>query len=223
MKRIVNGVTYNTETSTRLAESQWEPNISMKVFATLYQTRGGAFFADNETTREEWNEIERTAETKVTRSFEPMSPEDAHKWILSGDVEIFHNPFDDPPEASAEAEPGATIYIRVPASLKQRVDETAKKNKVSGNQWAMRCVEKCLAEPDLSDFRELAYIWQISATPRISDEWTLKKCLSALEQIAQYTENLAERLLGEKALDDVGVQFMGDREFEAIRNVFSSH
>jgi len=42
-----------------------------------------------------------------------------------GDVEVFNNPFDDSPEATAEAEPGATIYIRVPAVLKRRVEEAA--------------------------------------------------------------------------------------------------
>ena len=35
--------------------------------------------------------------------------------MLEGDVEVFNNPFEDPPEATAEAEPGATIYVRVPA------------------------------------------------------------------------------------------------------------
>jgi hypothetical protein len=38
-----------------------------------------------------------------------MSPEEAHKWMMNGDIEVFHNPFEDPPEATAEAEPGATI------------------------------------------------------------------------------------------------------------------
>jgi predicted HicB family RNase H-like nuclease len=150
MKRIVNGVTYNTETSTMLAESRWEFTQSEgdqgEKVGTLYQTRGGAFFVDVEFTRQEWNESERTSETKVTRTFEPLSPEAAHKWILEGEVEIFNNPFDDPPEASAEAESGATIYIRVPSSLKQRVDNAAKESNVSGNVWAMRCLEKCLAK-----------------------------------------------------------------------------
>jgi hypothetical protein len=76
--------------------------------------------------------------------FVPLTPARANNWILEGDVEIFHNPFDDPPEAAAEGEPGATIYIRVPVSLKQRVEAAAAKDKLSGNAWVMRCVEKCL-------------------------------------------------------------------------------
>ena len=144
MKRIVNGVTYNTETSTRLAESRWQADDEEERFGTLYQTRGGAFFVDVEITKPVWNEREEQTESKVTNVFEPMSPEKAHEWILTGEVEIFHNPFDDPPEASAEAEPAATIYIRVPASLKQRVDEAAGEAKMSGNAWAMRCIEHCM-------------------------------------------------------------------------------
>jgi hypothetical protein len=145
MKRIVSGITYNTDTSTRLAESRWESDDG-DVFGTLYQTRGGAFFVDQEITRKVWNEDERKHQREVAHSFEPLSPEDAHKWLMEGDVEVFRNPFDDPPEATAEAEPGATIYIRVPASLKRSVDDAAKRDKVSGNIWAMRCIEKCIEQ-----------------------------------------------------------------------------
>ena len=36
-----------------------------------------------------------------------------------------------PPEAMAEAEPGSTIYVRVPSSLKKRVDDAARDKKLS--------------------------------------------------------------------------------------------
>lgn len=147
MKRIVNGVTYNTATSSRVAESRWnrsdEPD--KEFFGTLYQTQGGAFFVDLEITRQRWNEAEREDETEVIHEFDPLSPDGAHKWIHDGDVEIFHNPFgEDPPEAAVENEPGATIYIRVPAALKKRVDEAARAANASANEWAMRCLETCL-------------------------------------------------------------------------------
>lgn len=148
MKRIVNGMTYNTDTSTMLAQSEWERDDG-KVLGVLYQTRGGAYFVHEQLTQEVWNEEERQKEERTSDSFVPLSAEGAHEWLLDGDVEIISNPFDDPPEASAETEPGATLYIRVPASLKRRVDEAAKENKVSGNVWAMRCVEQCLNEKEL--------------------------------------------------------------------------
>jgi hypothetical protein len=157
MKRIVNGVTYNTATSSRLAESHWNGDDGT-VFGALYQTRGGAFFVDAEITRQVWNEDDRRHESKVEHVFAPQSPEEAHNWLLEGDVEVFINPFDDPPEATAEAEPGATIYIRVPASLKRLVDEAAQNAKVSGNVWAMRCVERCLnPNPDAKEELATAY------------------------------------------------------------------
>lgn len=145
MKRIVNGVTYNTDTSTRLGVSQWDGDDG-KVTETLYQTRGGAFFLHREIVGEVWNEEDRSKHLSTAHTFKPLGPEDAHKWIMTDEVEIFRNPFDDPPEAAAEAEPGATIYIRVPASLKRAVDEAAKGDGLSGNVWSMRCVERCLGD-----------------------------------------------------------------------------
>ena len=136
------GVTYNTDTSVRLAESRWQGILGEKFFGTLYQTRGGAFFVDLEITRERWNELEHEPQTEVVHEFWPKSPDQAQKWMVEGDVEVFHNPFEE--QAAAETEPGATIYIRVPASLKKRVDDAARADNVSANVWAMRCLEQCL-------------------------------------------------------------------------------
>jgi hypothetical protein len=150
MKRIVNGVTYNTDTSTALARMTWEKdgrhNQASRGIDTLYQTRGGAFFIDEEETLLSWNERAGEHEEATANTFLPLSADDAHKWMMEGDIEVFHNPFGDPPEAAAEPESGATIYLRVPASLKQRVDDAAKEAGLSGNVWAMRCVENCLEE-----------------------------------------------------------------------------
>jgi hypothetical protein len=151
MKRIIHGVTYNTATATRLAESRWTTHNDAtgsddQVLGTLYQTQGGAFFVHAEITEQAWDQSEEAYRPSVVHEFDPLSPERAHKWFLEGDVEVFHNPFgDDPPEAVAEAEPGATIYVRVPSSLKQRVEEAARAENLSGNVWAMRCLERCVA------------------------------------------------------------------------------
>ena len=75
-----------------------------------------------------------------------MSAEEAEKWTLTGQVEIFGTPFDEPPEAEAEAEPSATIYVRVPTVLKQRVDQAAAEAKLSVNAWAMKCMERCITQ-----------------------------------------------------------------------------
>jgi predicted HicB family RNase H-like nuclease len=41
--------------------------------------------------------------------------------------------FAPPPEAEEEDKPGATIFVRLPASLKARVEEGAKKGEMSVN------------------------------------------------------------------------------------------
>src|SRR5262245_7227460 len=111
MKRIVNGVTYNTYTSTLLAQWEWDAedwnqNETGRGVDRLYQTRGGAFFVDHEETKPEWDENAREHTERTRNRFEPLSPKQAHKWLLeTNDVEVFNNPFDDPPEATAEAEP----------------------------------------------------------------------------------------------------------------------
>jgi hypothetical protein len=143
MRRIVNGVTYNTETSTALGRSQYDGNYGA-VEETLYQTRAGSFFVDEKVTRQVWNKRERDHEVKVAVNFIPMSRERAHKWILNGNVEIFCNPFDDPTEATKASDWGATIYIRLPPSLKKRVYDAARDSELSANAWAVRCVEHCL-------------------------------------------------------------------------------
>jgi hypothetical protein len=154
MKRIVNGVTYNTATSTMCAQLEYENKdhngvVTEHGTATLYQTRGGAFFLHEEKTINEWNEVERETYQRQRNEFFPLSPKKAREWMLEdpvGDVEIINNPFgDDPPEATAEPEPGTTVYVRMPAALKQKIEEAAAKAGQSINVWMMRCAEGCVA------------------------------------------------------------------------------
>jgi predicted HicB family RNase H-like nuclease len=64
-----------------------------------------------------------------------------------GQVEVFNNPFGDPPEAAAESEPEATVYMRIPASLKGSMEKAATVANLSLNSWMMRCAEQCLKNP----------------------------------------------------------------------------
>ncbi len=149
MKRIIDGVTYNTDTSTLLAFSEYERSEydgGGRSEEWLYQTRGGAYFLHiriHGAQRSEdggWEEF--TAD-----SCEPQTEEDAQKWLLEGDVVVHNNPFGDPPEAeaSADAKPSATIYARVPTTLKDRIEKAAKAENLSTNSWMIRCAERCLA------------------------------------------------------------------------------
>jgi predicted HicB family RNase H-like nuclease len=228
--------TYNTETATRLPQSIWDDDKNDEVTGVLYQTRGGAFFLAKFVTKQVWIEALGETQTRERNEVIPMSAKEAQQWMMEGEVEVYANPFEDPPEATAEPEQGATIYIRVPASLKQRVDKAATSAKVSGNAWAMKCVERCLEEKDISDFRELAAIHHIAAGLRSAwsadqigedvglDKWKLGKATEALDTIADYANSLAVRLLDdERAFDDWGAIFMGDPEFDEINKTFQPY
>ncbi len=148
MKRVVNGVTYDTNTATVLARQDWDNGDDEggdRGVQTLYQTRGGAFFVWTDGEKTVWNQRAQEKQQRPFTECLPMSPEEAQAWITEGDVELLHNPFGELPEAAAEAEPGATIYLRLPASLKARVDKAAEKQELSINAYAMKCLERCLA------------------------------------------------------------------------------
>jgi hypothetical protein len=142
MKRIVNGVAYDTDKSTVIARAEYEWEIDgtdRPCEGTLYRTQGGAFF--------ELREID-TGETDShggkTYKFiiEPMSERAAHKWVLEGNVELVDETFIEVADAVAEpTEPLAVIYLRVPPSLKRRVDEVAKAREMSVNAFVVRALE----------------------------------------------------------------------------------
>ena len=131
--------------------------------ATLYQTRGGAFFVQEHISLAKDEDGEETGRVR----FKALSRDEAEKWFMTGGVEVYSNPFgDDPPEAAAETAPGATIYVRVPALLKRRVEAAAEEAKLSANAYVLRCLEQCLPR------RQRAFHAQ-SATVR----WALKPWL----------------------------------------------
>jgi hypothetical protein len=150
MKRIIDGVTYNTDTSTLIAKSEWieEANsfqpVEVRHSHLLYQTRGGAFFTTEtrETERKnaagDWIDDHRT-------DFTPLTADRAREWLLEGEVELLNDVFGEPPEAAAESSPAATIYVRVPTSLKNQIEAAAANDKLSVNAWAIRCMEGCIA------------------------------------------------------------------------------
>src|SRR5262249_39513540 len=173
-------------------DDRWSPYNGAECKGELYQTRGGAFFL---VTTIHTKDADGEPRHKVELA--PMTAEGARAWLLEGDIEVYRNPFDDPPEAEAEAETGATIYIRVPAALKRDADEAAREAKLSGNAWALRCVERCLEGfPD-----EMTAIWSIArglVAPWDSDKfgqdteldsYKLTTAVEALDEIADLVES----------------------------------
>jgi len=144
MKRIIEGRTYDTNTSTPIASYEYTNEKSYEVEATIYQTRGGAFFIVHRwgVPNPDWKGI---LDTKV--QFESISRAELDRLVATADqLEIINaDAISAPPEAAEESEPGATLYVRLPASLKKQIDDAAKAAKVSANVWAMRCLESCLS------------------------------------------------------------------------------
>jgi hypothetical protein len=161
-KRIINGQTYNTDTATLIAQAEQDfpANSSTgpegdHAEVKVYQTRGGALFlyTRSQMTRRDRNGNWRPVEENL---FEPMTREEVEDWVESAgyldyQIELFHPTIGEPPEATVEAEPAASLYIRVPTSLKVRIEEAAETAKLSVNAWAMRCMESCIARNKMQE------------------------------------------------------------------------
>ena len=135
MKRIIKGVAYNTETSTRVARSrvQREGPTLVDNDDMLYLTRRGAFFVH-----------ERDNVTDEDR-LRPLSRDETLDWFSEAEIEPFHEFQYELPQATAESsELEATIYVRVPEPLKRQIEAMAKDAGQSVNAWTMRCIEKCV-------------------------------------------------------------------------------
>jgi HicB family len=139
IKRIIEGVAYNTDTCTWIARSQWahqdDRGREVHVMALLCQTTRGAYFLDKTSSLVG---ALRGSESRDREELIPMTVDEARAWMLKGEVEVIHDPFAEGiPEAELEAEQGATIYLRVPAAFKQQVEAAAKKEDLSINAWVM--------------------------------------------------------------------------------------
>jgi hypothetical protein len=140
MKRIIDGKTYNTDTATRVARYEYEDDNGYDTLATVYITKGGAFFVVHV-----WEICENDIDKITKQYFEAISRDELDRLVLRQNIEIIdESVLQPPPEAVDEVEPAATIYVRVPAPLKKRVDEAATGAKLSANAWVMRCLENCL-------------------------------------------------------------------------------
>lgn len=148
MKRIIQGQTYNTDTATAVAFCSWDdPNAEKGEIAetieTLYVTRGGAFFAVTE--RHQRGDYDDFGAKNWRVSFEALSRSQAEYWITSRDDVELHDDtvFNEPPEAVAEEKATTTLYLRIPQTLKEKVEAAAKGEGLSANAWATNCLQTC--------------------------------------------------------------------------------
>ena len=144
MKRIIDGSTYNTDTATLVAETTYGGDDG-PVEVQLFQTPAGVYFNVDTTMTSRMN---RHGETQERTTYEWLVVGDAaaarakcEEWGLT----IIRDIEDMPPEA----EPGekmATLYIRLPPSLKSAIETRATSQGASVNVFALRCLEGCVRE-----------------------------------------------------------------------------
>ena len=152
MKRIIERVSYNTDTSTTIASAQENDSDSNGITIKrmkwkLYLTRGGAFFLHEHEEELEHDDYGELTWKRIDRFF-PWSRNEAQDWVMKGQKEVYSDVFGEVPEAAAEDKPEATIFIRVPEPLKRQIDGLAKEAGQSVNAWAIRCFERCAKETD---------------------------------------------------------------------------
>lgn len=127
MKRIINGVTYNTATATKVAYKAKARDNDRCV--TMYQTRKGAFFYH-------FQNYERSEGHLDDWGYDPK------EFVETIATEVFFNPF--LPEAEDKGA-STTLFLRIPVGLKSRVETAAKDAGQSANAWVLRALEDVLA------------------------------------------------------------------------------
>ena len=129
MKRIINGVTYNTSTAVKIAYSRKRHGQYDQI--TMYQTRRGAFFFCLHGPEEQEGVVQ-------------IDSEDPGKFLEHADEVYIDTLNSSPPQAQQEA----AIFVRAPQSLKRSVEQAAQDQGVSVNHLAVRCLEKCLPKAE---------------------------------------------------------------------------
>lgn len=220
MKRIIEGVTYNTDTATLVAETTFEDE-GVTTECELYQNRAGVYFGiDTVTTpykdkRGEWQERVSYDWTAVGDAAAAREYVEKYSMTITRDID------DMPPEAVL-GEKLSTVYVRVTPTLKSDLDEASSKDKISGNQWATRCLERCLAYRDGSGLEELAEIGIIASYFMHGDEEQDRElCLEALQQIANLVQPLARKLVGTAGAFETIVGLGDSVELEQARRKYS--
>ena len=146
MKRIIDGATYNTDTATLAARGSYEDTeTGAETESCLYQTRTGVYFQIDEIRTYYRDRRDGERQTRIT-----------HEWFAIGDAAAARElcerleltiiqDIEDMPDEPELGEKMATIYVRLPPSLKDAITARAEAKKVSTNVFALRCLEECEA------------------------------------------------------------------------------
>lgn len=133
-KRIIDGKTYNTETSTKIADPLVTDEGPGSLTQCLYQNRLGAFF--------KYCRLDFTGEDDFEKIV-PLSAEEARIWIeeqYSWRTDLIESLFGEMPEAGVGE---VKFTLRMPETLRSRLSALAKEQDQSLNAWMVRCLERC--------------------------------------------------------------------------------
>lgn len=127
-KRIIDGKTYNTDTSACVFEVTRQQG-SDDLYDGLYQTKHGACFIY-------WYD-----EHRETGGIKPLSDTDALKWLetYKAPAEVIERHFGKFPDAGAGE---SRVTLRLPGNLYQRVVASAEAANCSLNTYIMRLLEQ---------------------------------------------------------------------------------
>jgi hypothetical protein len=164
MKRIIGGKAYNTETATlivsvklsgypfemkggikQLTIGSFDPKtgtgsalVEDVGLSSLYQTAGGAYFLVQEVK-------DGFGVDRIQPGFYPLSRKEALAWAEPRfDTDKIEAMFGEIAEAGVKS---GKILLRLPETLKKRMEDAATVTGQSVNAWAMRCIERCLMPP----------------------------------------------------------------------------
>jgi predicted HicB family RNase H-like nuclease len=127
VKRIIDGMTYNTQTATEVFCSG---PVQSDAWHGVYQTRHGAFFKVV---------VDHDGETVL--EFGPLTDNEAQAEVQKHAPHLVDDYFGPFPEAGAAER---RLTIRVPANLATRIETAAQAKSLSVNSYAMRCFEQCV-------------------------------------------------------------------------------
>lgn len=158
IKRVIDGKTYNTETSKRIATEEAEQHYSereyergIKTTRQLFMNRHGAFFVVRVRESEQCDPSHLSCgqeEWQFHTSYElyPLSQEAAQMFVMQNrfGVSVYDDSvFGNAPEAGEEVKE-ETVLIRMSSILKAKLTEAAKAEEKSLNAYMISCSERCL-------------------------------------------------------------------------------
>jgi hypothetical protein len=135
MRRIIEGVAYDTETGDMIKQVGFNdayPDQGQR----LYRTRNGAFFV--------WEvyPIETYRGGRTQEDITPVSDEKAYEWLVTNGNELVEKYFGEMPEGGAAER---RMTLRLPNNLATRIEALAKENQMTVSRYIRGCLERCAA------------------------------------------------------------------------------